>query len=173
MVSCSIYHFGINYQIQWKWKSLSHVWLFATPWTVRTVHGILQARMLERVAFPFSRGSSQPRDRTQVSHIAGRFFSTQVNKTIQWQVFLRKLFKLIFSFCVIIIERMELNFILINYLYTICVYTCCDAQSSSTLCNLTDCRPPGFFIHGILQARILEWVAILFSRGSSRARNQT
>ena len=33
-----------------------------------TVHGILQARMLEWVAFPFSRGSSQPRDRTQVSH---------------------------------------------------------------------------------------------------------
>ena len=32
-----------------------------------TVHGILQARILEWVAFPFSRGSSQPRDRTQVS----------------------------------------------------------------------------------------------------------
>ena len=36
-----------------------------------TVHGILQARILEWVAVPFSRGSSQPRDRTQVSHIAG------------------------------------------------------------------------------------------------------
>ena len=35
-----------------------------------TVHGILQARILEWVAFPFSRGSSQPRDRTQVSHIS-------------------------------------------------------------------------------------------------------
>ena len=34
-----------------------------------TVHGILQARILEWVAFPFSRGSSQPRDQTQVSHI--------------------------------------------------------------------------------------------------------
>ena len=39
-----------------------------------TVHGILQARILERVASPFSRGSSQPTDRTQVSQIAGRFF---------------------------------------------------------------------------------------------------
>ena len=39
-----------------------------------TAHGILQATMLERVAFPFSRGSSQPRDRTQVSGIAGGFF---------------------------------------------------------------------------------------------------
>ena len=40
------------------------------------VHGILQARILEWVAFPFSRGSSQPRDRTQVSCIAGRFFTS-------------------------------------------------------------------------------------------------
>ena len=39
------------------------------------VHGILQARILEWVAFPFSRGSSQPRDRTQVSDIAGGFFT--------------------------------------------------------------------------------------------------
>ena len=39
-----------------------------------TVHGILQATTLEWVAFPFSKGSSQPRDRTQVSHIAGGFF---------------------------------------------------------------------------------------------------
>ena len=40
-----------------------------------TVHGILQARILEWIAFLFSRGSSEPRDRNQVSHIAGRFFS--------------------------------------------------------------------------------------------------
>jgi len=39
-----------------------------------TVDGILQARILEWIAFPFSRGSSQPRDQTQVSHIAGRFY---------------------------------------------------------------------------------------------------
>ena len=38
-----------------------------------SVHGILQERILEWVAMPSSRGSSQPRDRTQVSHIAGRF----------------------------------------------------------------------------------------------------
>ena len=38
-----------------------------------TVHGILQARILEWVAFPFSGGSFQPRDQTQVSHIAGGF----------------------------------------------------------------------------------------------------
>ena len=41
-----------------------------------TVHGILQARILEWVAVLFSRGSSQPRDQTQVSCIAGRFFTS-------------------------------------------------------------------------------------------------
>ena len=39
------------------------------------VHGILQARLLEWVAFPFSWGSSQPRNQNQVSRIAGRFFT--------------------------------------------------------------------------------------------------
>ena len=41
-----------------------------------TVCGILQATILEWVAFPFSRGSFQPRDRIQVSHIAGGFFTS-------------------------------------------------------------------------------------------------
>ena len=41
-----------------------------------TVHGILQVRILEWVAFPFFGGSSQPRDQTQVSCIAGRLFTS-------------------------------------------------------------------------------------------------
>ena len=45
-----------------------------------TVHGILQARILEWVAFPFFTGSSQPRDQTQVSHIASRFFTSLSHK---------------------------------------------------------------------------------------------
>ena len=48
-----------------------------------TVHGLLQARILEQVAFPFSRGSSQPRDQTQVSHIAGGFFTSWATKEAQ------------------------------------------------------------------------------------------
>ena len=40
------------------------------------VHGILHARILEWVAFPFSRGSSQPRDHTHISCIVGRFFTS-------------------------------------------------------------------------------------------------
>ena len=56
---------------------------FVTPWTIHTVHGILQARILEWVAFPFSRGSSQPRDRTQVYCIAGRFFTNWATREAQ------------------------------------------------------------------------------------------
>ena len=48
-----------------------------------TVHGILQARILEWVAYPFSRGSSQPRDRILVSCIAGRFFTTRATREAQ------------------------------------------------------------------------------------------
>ena len=48
-----------------------------------TVHGILQARILEPVAIPFSYGSSQPRDQIQVSCIAGRFFTSRVTREAQ------------------------------------------------------------------------------------------
>ena len=45
--------------------------------------------------------------------------------------------------------------------------------SCPTLCDPLDCSPPGSFVHGILQARTLEWVAISFSRGSSPPRDWT
>ena len=48
-----------------------------------SVHGILWARILEWVAFPFSGGSSQPRDQTQVSHTAGRIFTRWTTKEAQ------------------------------------------------------------------------------------------
>ena len=47
------------------------------------------------------------------------------------------------------------------------------AQSCPTLCDPVDCRPPGSSVHGILQARILEWIAISFSRGFSWSRDRT
>ena len=46
-------------------------------------------------------------------------------------------------------------------------------QSCPTLCDPVDCSPPGSSVHGILQARVLQWVAISFSRGSSQPRDQT
>ena len=47
------------------------------------------------------------------------------------------------------------------------------AQLCLTLCNPRDCSPPGSSVPGFLQARILEWVAMPFSRGSSQARGRT
>ena len=47
------------------------------------------------------------------------------------------------------------------------------AQSCLTLCDPMDCSPPGSSVHGISQARILEWGAIAFSRGFSRPRDRT
>ena len=47
------------------------------------------------------------------------------------------------------------------------------AQLCLTLCDPLDCSPPGSSVHGILQGKILEWVAILFSRRSSQPRDQT
>ena len=47
------------------------------------------------------------------------------------------------------------------------------AQLCPTLCDPMDCSPPGSSVHGILQARILEWVTIPFSRGSSWPRYRT
>ena len=52
-------------------------------------------------------------------------------------------------------------------LYTLIVIHCCClvAKSCLTLCDPMDCRPPGSSVHGTCQARVLEWVAISFSRG--------
>ena len=61
---------------RWKWKSLSPVQLFVTP-------SNSPGQKLEWVAFPFSRVSSQPRDQTQVSHIAGDFFTSWATKEVQ------------------------------------------------------------------------------------------
>ena len=67
--------------MKWKWKSLSCVGL-CDPMD-HTVHGILLARILEWVAFPLSRGSSQPRDWNQVSHIARGFFTSWATREAQ------------------------------------------------------------------------------------------
>ena len=102
----------------------------ATPWTVACQvplsMGIIQSRILEWVVISFSRGSSQPRNWTQVSCIAGRFFT-------DWAMKEAKV-----------------------------------APLCPTLYN-----PRDYIVHGILQARILEWVAIPFSRGSFQPRDCT
>ena len=56
---------------------------------------------------------------------------------------------------------------------TVPMRVCSVAQSCMTLCDAMDCSPPGSSVHGIPQARILEWVAISSSRGSSGPRDRT
>ena len=79
-----------------KVKLLSRVQLFATPWTIAlpgsSVRGILQARVLEWAAISFSRGSSQPSDRTRVSRVAGRCFTLQATREANpiWLMSLQK-----------------------------------------------------------------------------------
>jgi len=56
----------------------------------------------------------------------------------------------------------------------VCVCVCVlVAQLCLTLCIPTDCSPPGFSVHGILQARILQWIAISFSGGTFQLRDRT
>ena len=113
-------------------------------------HGTLQARILEWVAFPFSRGSSQPRNRTRVSRVAGGFFTNWAIREAQLHLL-----------------QLPPNLIFLSYNLKVKVLV---TQSSPTLCEPMDCSPPGSSVHRILQATILEWVAIPFSRRSSQPR---
>ena len=59
------------------------------------------------------------------------------------------------------------------HIYNGILWTVLVAQLCPTLCEPTNCSPPSFSVHGILQTRILEWISIPFSRGSSQPRNPT
>ena len=113
---------------------------FETPWTVLLQAplsmGILQARILQWVAMTSSRASSPPSDQTQVSRIAGRFFTIWTTAEALSHIWKK------------VKEKAT--------------------QSCPPLCDHMD-----YTVRGILQARILEWVAFPFSRGSSQPRNRT
>ena len=120
---------------------------------VLSVHGILQARILEWVALPSSRGSSQSRDQTHIS-CNGRQVLYPVSH----------------------LGNPRLCIILHNGgMGTTCVVKRKSevSQSCLTLCDPVDCSLPGSSVHGIHQARVMEWVAISFSRGSSQPRDRT
>ena len=63
------------------------------------------------------------------------------------------------------LKRQTIPFI--NKAVNVCLVT----QSCPTLCDPTDCNPPDLSVHGILQARILEWIALHFSGGTSQSRD--
>ena len=121
-----------------------------------SVHGIFPARVLEWVAISFSRGSSQPRNRTRVSRVAGRRFTL-------WPIQRKPLEYKAGQHPTTSSTRMpHLN----NKQSEV-------AQLYPTLWDPLDCSLPGFSVHGIFQARILECVAIFFSRKSSQPRDWT
>ena len=119
-----------------------------------TVHGILQARMLEWIAVPFSRGSSQPRNWTQVSLIAGRFFTSWATTEA---LVLRG------SYFISPKKQEPAQALCVELISLVCV----SHSVMSDSFNPMDCSPPSSSVHGILQARILEWVTIPFSMGTS------
>ena len=69
------------------------------------------------------------------------------------------------SSCLNVFAQYSCKTVIHNKFYLVVVVLV--VQSCPTLCNSMDCSPPGSPVHGILQARILEWVAIPFSRGFS------
>ena len=99
-----------------------------------SVRGISWARILDWVAVSLSRGSSQPRDWTWISCIAGRFFAAEPPVKPTSNPAAAK-----------------------------------SLQSYATLSDPMDCRLPSSSIHGIFQARVLEWVAIAFSSSNPAA----
>ena len=145
----------------------SHVWLCnpmdCSP-LVSSVHKIFLARILEWVAMPCSRGSSQPKDQTHmscISCIAGGFFCFHC----------RQLLEIAFMS-----QHFLSSFVLQMELVIMGCVSDMHAQSLQlcpTLCHPVDCSSPGSSVHGILQARTLEWVAMPSSRGSPWPRDRT
>ena len=68
-------------------------------------------------------------------------------------------------------KKSHLNFLLLQMSQCVCM--CSVVQSCPTLCGPMDCSLSGSFVHGIFQARILEWIAISSSKKSSGARDET
>ena len=66
--------------------TLCHLMDYSPPGS--SVHGIIQASILEWVAMPSSKGSSQPKDPTQVSHIAGEFFTVWATREVHIYVYM-------------------------------------------------------------------------------------
>ena len=73
-------------------------------------------------------------------------------------------------------SELKMISVLITYYSVKCVHTCkvhAQLQSCPILCHTMDSSPPGFCVHGILQARILKWVVMPLCRGSSQPRDGT
>ena len=148
-----------------------------------SVREILQARIMEWVAIPFSKGSSWSKDWTWVSCIAGSFFT--IWATREAFQFSSVQFSSVAQSCLTLCERAIRD--VIDWLPAVPSESriwgvtpgefhsvlCLVAHSCLTLCDLTDYSPPGSSVREILQARIQEWVVMPSSSGSSWTRDWT
>ena len=118
--------------------------------------GISQVRILEWVAISFSRGSTWPRDRTCIS-CTGRWI------LYHWATWEALPTSLIYSFSseshTFSPKSFSVFYSFENWIY-ICLCYAKWLQPCTTLCDPMDCSLPGSSVHGILQARILQWVAM-------------
>ena len=141
------------------------------------VHEILQARILEWVAFPFSRGSSQNSNRIGLPHCRWSLYQLSHKGSPSSSIMSLKIR--------LQPDTSPLNHRLINpitLLNTVLtsligisdvVCVCARTQLHRTLCVPLHCSPPGSSVHGISQARILEGVAISYCKESSQHKDQT
>ena len=107
---------------------------------------------------------------------ASKFFATSATwEALYWLRTVRKdLKRSNLSIIRIPEERREWSIFSKNWTKTLLTAAAAKSlQSCPTLCDPMDCSLPGSSLHGILQARVLEWVAISFSRGSSQSRDRT
>ena len=136
-----------------------------------SVHGIFQARVLEWVAIAFSRESSQPRDLTWVSHTVGRCFTV-------WAKLLSHFSRVRLCATPQMAASLPLPWdspgkntgVGCHFLLQ-CMKVKSEsevAQSYPTLSDPMDCSLPGSSVHGLCQARVVEWGAIAFSSLSQK-----
>ena len=191
----------------------SHVQLFEALWTVdhqaplSMSVGFSRQEYCSGLSYPPPGESSQSRDQTQVSCLAGGFFTPEPPREAQNFVSLHgvtgrhdwgteldwthSIYLFLHSYAsknhlscdqlvtIIIVFLKNRVWLLYNVVLASAVQWSESAlkvkvaQSRPTLCDPMDCSLPGSSVHGILLARILEWVAITFSRESSQPRDQT
>ena len=148
-------------------------------WTLTgsSVHGISQARILEWVVLSFFRGSSQFRDRTQVSCIGRQILYHLATREALFMYMLLLLLSR-FSHCLTlcdpidgsspgspvpgILQARTLEWVAISFSNAWKWKVKVKSLSRVWLSNPMDCSLPGSSVHGIFQARVLEWVAIAF-----------
>ena len=149
--------------MSWKWKSLSCVGLFATPWTLQSMEFSRPESWSGWPIYPFSSRSFQPRNWTRVSCIAGIFFTNWAIREV-----LNSLadFQSLTSCWKLTLMCKGLWWILLlSTMMCVCVCVCV-WPSCVWLCNPMTCSFPCSSVHGIFWIRILQWAAIPFSRGS-------